>query len=60
LRHTERTLRFPLIHPPLQPIGRLDFYTACQESDLALCVATGDDRLCANVLLTVGYITRGA
>jgi hypothetical protein len=33
-------LRFPLIHPPL----------------LAVCVATGDDRLCANLLLTVGFI----
>jgi len=42
---------------PLQPLGRLDFYAACRESDLALCVATGDDRLYANVLLTVGYIT---
>jgi hypothetical protein len=27
--------------------------------DLAVCVATGDDRLYANVLLTVGYITPG-
>jgi L-fucose mutarotase len=42
---------------PLQPLGRLDFYAACRESDLALCVATGDDRLYANMLLTVGYIT---
>jgi len=42
---------------PLQPLGRLDFYAACRESDLALCVATGDDRLYANVLLTVGYIS---
>jgi hypothetical protein len=51
-------LRFPLIHPPLlAALGRLDFYAACRESDLALCVATGDDRLYANVLLTIGYIT---
>jgi len=28
-----------------------------REPDLAVCVATGDDRLCANILLTVGYIT---
>jgi L-fucose mutarotase len=42
---------------PLQPLGRMDFYAACRESDLALCVATGDDRLYANVLLTVGYIS---
>jgi len=45
---------------PLQPLGRLDFYAACRESDLGLCVATGDVRLYANVLLTVGYITPGA
>jgi L-fucose mutarotase len=51
-------LRFPLIHPPLlAALGQLDFYAACRESDLALCVATGDDRLYANVLLTFGYIT---
>jgi L-fucose mutarotase len=42
---------------PLQPLGRLDFYAACREDDLALCVATGDDRLYANVLLTIGFIT---
>jgi hypothetical protein len=35
-------LRFPLIHPPL--LAALGFYAACRESDLALCVATGDDR----------------
>ncbi|MBV9853009.1 MAG: RbsD/FucU family protein [Streptosporangiaceae bacterium] len=40
-----------------QPMGRLDFYAACREPDLAVCVATGDDRLYANILLTVGYIT---
>ena len=42
---------------PLQPLGRLEFYAACREADLAVCVATGDDRLYANVLLTVGYLT---
>jgi len=41
---------------PLQPLGRLEFYAACREPDLAVCVATGDDRLYANILLTVGYI----
>jgi L-fucose mutarotase len=42
---------------PLEPLGRLEFYATCREADLAVCVATGDDRLYANVLLTVGYIT---
>jgi L-fucose mutarotase len=42
---------------PLQPLDRLEFYATCREADLAVCVATGDDRLYANVLLTVGYLT---
>jgi L-fucose mutarotase len=42
---------------PLQPLGRLDFYAECRKPDLAVCVATGDDRLYANLLLTIGYIT---
>jgi L-fucose mutarotase/ribose pyranase (RbsD/FucU family) len=42
---------------PLQPLGRLDFYATCLEPDLAVCVATGDDRLYANILLTVGFLT---
>ena len=41
---------------PLQPLGRFDFYAVCREPDLAVCVATGDDRLYANVLLTLGYL----
>jgi L-fucose mutarotase len=41
---------------PLQPLGRLDFYAACRQPGLAVCVATGDDRLYANILLTIGYI----
>jgi L-fucose mutarotase len=41
---------------PLQALGRLEFYASCREPDLAVCVATGDDRLYANVLLTVGYL----
>jgi hypothetical protein len=28
----------------------------CREPDLAVCLATGDNRLYANILLTVGYI----
>jgi L-fucose mutarotase len=43
----------------LEQLGRLEFYAACREPDLAVCVATGDDRLYANVLLTVGYVRPG-
>jgi L-fucose mutarotase len=39
-----------------QPIGRLEFYAAARASSLAFAVATGDDRLYANLLLTVGYL----
>ncbi len=41
---------------PLRPLVRSDFYAACLSSDLAVCVATGDGRLYANVLLTIGFI----
>ena len=41
---------------PLQRLGRLEFYATCREPDLAVCIATGDDRLYANLLLTVGVV----
>ncbi|WP_033438587.1 RbsD/FucU domain-containing protein [Saccharothrix sp. NRRL B-16314] len=41
---------------PLQPLARQDFYEACRSPELAVCVATGDVRHYANVLLTVGFI----
>ena len=44
---------------PLQRLGRLEFYAICREPDLAVCVATGDDRLYASILLTDGYLTPG-
>jgi L-fucose mutarotase len=41
---------------PLQPLDRFGFYATCREPDLAVRVATGDDRPDVNILLTVGYI----
>ena len=41
---------------PLRPVGRMEFYAECHQPDLAVCVATGDDRLYANVLLTIGFV----
>jgi len=41
---------------PLQPMDRQDFYEACRQPDIAFAVASGDERLYANVLLTIGYI----
>jgi L-fucose mutarotase len=43
-------------HLALQPFGRSDFYAACGQPDVAVAVATGDQRLYANLLLTIGYI----
>ena len=40
---------------PLQPLDRLEFYRVCREPAVAVAVATGDVRLYANVLLTVGF-----
>jgi L-fucose mutarotase len=41
---------------PLQPVARPDFYAAARGPQLAVAVATGDERLYANILLTVGFI----
>jgi len=45
---------------PLQPLDRFGFRATCRQPDLAVRVATGDDRLYANILLTVGYIPWGS
>ncbi|MFI9008076.1 RbsD/FucU family protein [Actinosynnema sp. NPDC053489] len=41
---------------PLRPLPRQEFYAACRAPELAVCVATGDGRLYANLLLTVGFV----
>jgi L-fucose mutarotase len=41
---------------PLNPIERAGFYAAARSPQLAFAVATGDGRLYANLLLTVGYV----
>ncbi len=40
----------------LQPLGRFQFYDAARGPDLALAVATGDRRVFANILLTIGVV----
>ena len=37
-------------------LERMAFYAACREPSLAVCVATGDERLYANLLLTIGVV----
>lgn len=41
---------------PLQRLGRFDFYDAAQGSDVALAIATGEQRIYANVLITIGVV----
>lgn len=41
---------------PLQPLKRLQFYGAARGPDLALAISTGDQRIYANLLLTIGVV----
>jgi L-fucose mutarotase len=41
---------------PLERLGRFDFYDAARSSDLALAIATGEQRIYANVLITIGVV----
>jgi L-fucose mutarotase len=50
---------YPALLPPeveLQSLDRFDFYATCRAPDLAVRIATGGDRLYANLLLTVGVV----
>lgn len=38
----------------LQKLGRYEFYDACRETGVRLAISTGEQRLFANILLTVG------
>lgn len=40
----------------LQEMGRFDFYNAAREQNLALIIATGEQRIYANILLTIGVV----
>jgi L-fucose mutarotase len=41
---------------PLQSLERFAFYAAASEKDVALVLATGEQRIYANVLLTIGVV----
>lgn len=47
-----------LLGPNLPPeaLGRQEFYNVCRGSDLSLCIASGDNRLFSNILLTLGFV----
>jgi L-fucose mutarotase len=40
----------------LTPLARFDFYEAARGPDLALAIATGERRIYANLLLTIGIV----
>ena len=42
--------------PALTKIGRFPFYEKVWESDTALVIATGEQRIYANLLLTIGVV----
>jgi L-fucose mutarotase len=41
----------------LERLGRFPFYDAARGPDVALAIATGEQRLYANVLITIGVVT---
>ncbi len=40
----------------LKPLGRFEFYAAAREPDTALVIATGEQRIYANLLLAIGVV----
>ena len=44
---------------PLQPVERFAFYDAAGTPDVALSIATGEQRIYANLLLTIGVVMPG-
>ncbi len=49
-----RALLGPVL--PLSPMGRFEFYDAARGADTALVIATAEQRIYANVLLTIGVV----
>jgi L-fucose mutarotase len=41
---------------PLHRLGRFEFYDMARGPDLALAIATGEQRIYANLLLTIGVV----
>src|SRR5919199_2804241 len=40
----------------LKPLGRFEFYDTARDPDTALVIATGEQRIYANILLTIGVV----
>ena len=41
---------------PLKPLGRFEFYDAARDRNTTLVLATGEQRIYANILLTIGVV----
>jgi L-fucose mutarotase len=41
---------------PLERLGRFEFYDMARSTDCALAIATGEQRIYANILLTIGVV----
>ncbi|HET6440504.1 MAG TPA: RbsD/FucU family protein [Anaeromyxobacter sp.] len=41
---------------PLKTLGRFEFYDAAREGNTTLVIATGEQRIYANILLTIGVV----
>jgi L-fucose mutarotase len=55
---TFRTALGPAV--PITGLARHDFYGACRVPNVAVAIATGEERWYANILLTIGAIPTGA
>jgi L-fucose mutarotase len=53
--HAEFRQRLPTV--PFHEHTRFPFYDKARESDVSLVIATGEQRIYANLLLTVGVVT---
>jgi L-fucose mutarotase len=40
----------------LKPLGRFEFYDTARERDMMLVISTGEQRIYANLLLTIGVV----
>ena len=40
----------------LDPLERFAFYAAARDDNMALLIATGEERVYANILLTIGVV----
>ena len=52
-------LRALLPGAPIRMHPRADFYEMARGRDVALAISTGEERLYANILLTIGVVTSG-